>query len=305
MRALSDEEIWTFLGDEPIAKRRQRDVLSHEGTRVKNYLDLAEKIAALHFYNPNYVLLLRGQNKDYRLGRQEVPADQKDNPPSTIRPSIFRKSERHKPEDWHNLILKRYQKLKEAENLLVRFDKLFNYRPGEAQRRLLRSGVIRWAILQHYEVCDTPLLDVTHSLRIAASIASLNNTSNEVFVMVLAAPQISGSVSVCAFHEMQILRLSSLCPPTAMRPHLQEGYLLGEYPELHSYDEKRTIHLHETDFAQRLIAKFRFNPKTFWEEKHFPKFSDKALSLSDTHDEDMLLPITQEIHRQLKLEFPD
>ncbi len=33
--------------------------------------------------------------------------------------------------------------------------------------------MLRWAILQHYEVCRTPLLDVTQS--IAASFASMVN----------------------------------------------------------------------------------------------------------------------------------
>ena len=38
--------------------------------------------------------------------------------------------------------------------------------------RLRRQRILRWSILQHYEICDTPLLDVTQSIRIAASFAS-------------------------------------------------------------------------------------------------------------------------------------
>jgi hypothetical protein len=281
MRDLSQDKVWSYSDETPNGGWGKCQVRKHAGTLVNSYKDLAVKVASIQFHNPNLVLFFRGQEADFRI----------DNSPqknSTIRPSIFRRDESYGIDNWNAEIRRRYQELAQAETRLVEFWKKEVRDDPAGLRRLERSSVIRWAILQHYEVCDTPLLDVTLSLRISASFASLNNASGEAFVMVLAAPQISGAVSACAHNEMQILRLSSLCPPSAIRPHIQEGYLLGEYPELRTFEEKTNLALHETDFGQRLIAKFRFNPATFWNDPDFPLFSPEALSLSEGDDGDKL-----------------
>ena len=143
---------------------------------------------------------------------------------------------------------------------------------------LSRHKILRWSILQHYEVCETPLLDVTQSLRIAASFASDENDSEEAFLYVLGVPNISGAISASAEAGIQIVRLSSVCPPVAMRPHFQEGYLLGEYPEIVSYDQKQLYGLPEIDFGKRLIAKFRFNHQAFWTKSgQFQAIGKRAL----------------------------
>tara|TARA_R110000850_G_scaffold77153_4_gene167126 strand:+ start:131 stop:1030 length:900 start_codon:yes stop_codon:yes gene_type:complete len=294
MRSLSNEHIWSFVDEGSLKKVLQKQIPTSQGVLVENYRDLATKVAELQFRNPNYVLFFRGQDKDYRLRRQQVPMEQQETPPSTIRPSIFRDSNIHDVASWPGEVGRRYDELEQAAKELIQLGRLYEIFDYEAHMRLTRSAVLRWAILQHYEVCDTSLLDVTHSLRIAASVASLKDPQ-EAFLMVLAAPQISGSVSVCAYNEMQILRLSSLCPSSAMRPHFQEGYLLGEYPELRTFGDKKDIPLHETDFANRLIGKFRFSPETFWGDPYFPPFPPEALSLSETDYNDDLLDLTSQI----------
>jgi len=45
---------------------------------------------------------------------------------------------------------------------------------------------------------------------------------------------------------LQVIRLSSACPPEAVRPHLQEGYLLGEYPEIADYEQNAHYDYYET-----------------------------------------------------------
>lgn len=122
---------------------------------------------------------------------------------------------------------------------------------------------------------------------------------DEAFLMVLAIPQISGAVSSCAYHEMQALRLASLCPPSTTRPHIQEGYLIGEYPELRSFEEKMNLKLYETDFAQRLIGKFRFDPKNFWQNETSPQVPEDALY---PNDHDALHELCARIKEQLKTE---
>jgi hypothetical protein len=111
--------------------------------------------------------------------------------------------------------------------------------------------------------------------------------------MVLAIPQLSGAVTVTAEAELQAIRLSSICPPEAARPHLQEGYLLGEYPDLADPEQKGRVPHYEVDFGRRLLAKFRLHPQTFWgTDPAFPQIMEEAL-LPQTDDpvEDALAPL--------------
>jgi hypothetical protein len=278
MKDLSSERLWTYSEKHPDGSSVHIRFDRSPGIQVQSYRELAGKIAALQFHNPHLVLLFRGQPKDY-----QIPRDGR----TTIRPSIFREERLFGTQEWNIEVARRYQQLHLAEEILSRKwndDDLGDGRQSSSSHRLVRSSVIKWAVLQHYEVCPTPLLDVTLSLRIAASFASLENTTDEAYLMVLAAPQISGAVSVCAHNEMQLLRLCSLCPPSAVRPHLQEGYLLGEYPELQTIEQKMNVRLHETDFGQRLVAKFKFHPVNFWNDPSFLPIPINAL-YPNVHDE--------------------
>jgi hypothetical protein len=124
---------------------------------------------------------------------------------------------------------------------------------------------------------------VTQSLRSAASFASNGNTTNTAFLYVIGIPNLGGAITVSAEAGLQILRLSSVCPPKALRPHIQEGYLLGEYPDMPDFSQKRLYKAFEIDFGRRLIAKFCFNPKTFWKKDAFPKIK-KADLFPDSDD---------------------
>ena len=135
--------------------------------------------------------------------------------------------------------------------------------------RVTRSRILQWAIIQHYEICETPLLDVTHSLRVAASFATLNGSLAPV-LYVLAAPYLGGTISASSEQGIQTIKLSSICPPDARRPHFQEGYLLGEYPELTSLHQKQRYKHFEIDFGLRLLAKFHLKPDVFWNGEHRP-----------------------------------
>lgn len=124
---------------------------------------------------------------------------------------------------------------------------------------------------------------MTHSLRIAASFASLNAAS-EAYIFVLGVPNLSGAVTASAESGLQIIRLSSVCPPSAVRPHIQEGYLLGEYPEMAEFEQKANYYHYEIDFGRRLVAKFRFKPSSFWQNPNFPQINREALYPSLKHD---------------------
>ncbi len=252
-------------------------VRNAEAYQVNSFMDLATKIAELQFMNRDLVLMFRGQKADYRnrVGN------------TTLRPTIFRGSQGDRvPTDGE--LTKRYAALGTYEKILTS-----EYRatstPGS--QILRRQKIIRWSILQHYEVCPTPLLDVTHSLRISASFASAD-ANEEAYVFVLGVPNLSGAITASADAGLQIIRLSSVCPPSAVRPHIQEGYLLGEYPEMTGVDQKQHYKHYEIDFGRRLVAKFRFKPSDFWRaSKDFPVVPKTALY----PENDPMLKITSKI----------
>lgn len=230
---------------------------------VASFMDLAKKVAALQFMNREFVLFFRGQSNDWRNRAKNT----------TLKPTIFRGVNSTKLPTKQQLS-QRYDLLKQAELRLVE-----QYRTGETpgSKRLRRQHILRWSILQHYEICDTPLLDVTHSLRIAASFASAKARS-EAFIFVLGVPNLSGAITASAEAGLQIIRLSSVVPPSAVRPHIQEGYLLGEYPEMAGVDQKEHYKHYEVDFGRRLIAKFWFEPNAFWKASpDFPQIGIAAL----------------------------
>ena len=261
-------------------------------------MDLATKVAELQFRNPDFVLMFRGQSTDYLNSKGN----------STIKASLFRASKHfvhnpkktiHDPDNTPYLpsiatLKERYQTLEKAEFFLVTH---YESEKFLGLQRLKRHRILRWAILQHYEVCCTPLLDVTHSLRIAASFAS-NTAKDEAFIYVMGVPNLSGAITASAEAGIQIVRIASVCPPSALRPHIQEGYLLGEYPDMVSYDQKELYGHYEMDFARRLVAKFRFNPSTFWHASAFPKVPRKALY--PPTDNDPLRKVAWNILQDLK-----
>jgi hypothetical protein len=99
--------------------------------------------------NRNHLLFFRGQDKDYQSKAGG----------STLYPAIYRGDNVPRAE-----LEVRFRQLESAERVLVR---LFQERGIDGARDLSRKRYIRWSILQHYEVVATPLLDITHSLRVA------------------------------------------------------------------------------------------------------------------------------------------
>jgi len=272
MKTVGRAETWTYFDEQSKIKKASNSVVrGAPGHPVSSYLELAKKVAELQFRNPEHVLLFRGQTHDYK--------NQKKN--TTLKPSLFRhrKLDGFRPPS-SSVLIERFNRLKTAEDGLTR---LFNEQSLEGRHRLQRHRILRWSIAQHYELCATPLLDVTQSIRIAASFAS-DGTEEEAFFYVLAVPNISGAITASAEAELQIVRLAGICPPLAVRPHIQEGYLLGEYPDLPDFDQKQLYSSYEIDFGRRVIAKFRINVGAFWRNKDFRQVPHAAL-YPDSHDD--------------------
>lgn len=248
MEAIS-KEVWTYVdGNDELQLQDIAQIRQGPGFLVRNYRELMERVAALSFKNPEFVLFYRGQQHDFHDF----------NNATTLYPSIFRARDHLSGEELFN----RFNKLSKAEEEISR---RYDY-PEEGARRIKTYRILRWSIIQHYEICATPLLDVTHSLRVACSFAHTEGAQGESFIYVLGLPQISGSVTASSEHGIQIIRLLSICPPRALRPHYQEGYLIGDFPTI-GYREKLEYERGEVDFAQRLICKFRLLDKQhFWDD---------------------------------------
>jgi hypothetical protein len=280
LEPINQHKLWSFVGGAPAATVVQgqnfRKADAHE---VQSYFDLATKVAELHFRNRDHVLLFRGQTGDHRNQRGYT----------SLKPTLLRGGAGRNPAVGE--LRKRFARLTTAEEILVD-----EYRKAGllGRERVERLRIVRWSILQHYEVCPTPLLDVTHSLRIAASFAS-HGAAGAAHVFVLGVPNLSGGITASAEAGLQAIRLASVCPPSAVRPHLQEGYLLGEYPEMWGIGQKALYLHHETDFGRRLIAKFRFDPASFWEGASFPIVGRQALYPT----QDPMLEVTGRIKQRL------
>lgn len=271
METIGKRDIRSFLksvdSPKPVTNTQVRQ---DEGHRVSTFLELASKVAVLQYKNPQFVFLFRGQRTDYK--------NQKKN--SSLKPTLFRPAPGGTSIPDAALLEQRFRVLANAERLLVEMYERHDKFDGTLM--LKRQRILRWAILQHYEICRTPLLDVTQSLRVAASFAS-EDAVDQAFIYVLGVPNISGSLTASAESGIQIVRLSSVCPPVALRPHIQEGYLLGEYPDMPDFDQKQHYKAFEIDFGRRLLGKFSFDPQQLWYDPTFPKINRPAL-YPDEHD---------------------
>lgn len=289
METIGESALYSFIDQSGDLKRAKcTQVRNFEGLFVGSYVELARRVAELQFRNPEHLFLFRGQKKDY-------PNAQKN---TMLRPSILHGKEEKAPSA--DVVQRRYHKLRHAE---MRLAEIFNSRGWDFKGYVKRRKIVRWSILQHYGVCGTPLLDVTHSLRIAASFAEANENQEFGYVFVLGVPNLSGAVTASAEASLQAIRLSSICPPQAYRPHLQEGYLLGEYPDLDSAEQKLQFKHYEIDFGRRLVGKFRFNPKDFWRaDSSFPMVNDAAL-YPNNHDE--VFAALSELKAEINQELPE
>jgi hypothetical protein len=264
MKTIGQSELWSLFDSQD--KSRKADsvkIRKGEGHPVTSFLDLAKKVAELQFRNRDIVLLFRGQPCDYLTSQGNT----------SLKPTLFRSIQGGKKNPPLGILERRFEILENAERELVR---LYTEADLVGLERLKRYRILRWSLLQHYEVCDTPLLDVTHSLRIAASFASVDD-SDEAYIYVLGVPNLSGAVTASAEGGLQIIRLASVCPPAAVRPHIQEGYLLGVYPDIADIAQKKIYRDYEIDFGLRLVAKFVFKPRTFWKSDSFPSVPREAL----------------------------
>lgn len=271
MEVLSQKIFMTFLDDQTSIVRSDNPGLPlscSNGHAVNSYIELLKKLAALSYLNATFRLLFRGQLKDYKLNtRGEISPYHSCLYPSILRPEAG--------QDRVELLDKRFDALNRAETLLK--EKL-------PIADLHKNQMVRWAILQHYEVCRTPLLDLTQSIQTALSFA-IGHGHDEGYLFVLAFPQLTGAVSVSIESMTQIIDLNQICPSEALRPHFQSGILASDYPVI---DRREASHgkrgMIGNNFACRLLAKFRLKNVQGWTTEGFTPTPNNIL-FPDKEDE--------------------
>lgn len=243
MRGFGNTNFWCHMSLETGDRHTNKDIRESRPLKVDTFRDLVKTVARISNHNPDYSLFYRGQAKDYKIKSGA----------SSFYPSIYRKL-------GGSLLARelseRFEMLDKCSvDLIIKLDAL----EIDNLPKIKKFQELQWSILQHYEVCATPLLDFTQSLRVAASFA-LNNTTNSesAYIFIFAFPHPNGTISYSTEDELFNIRLLSACPSDALRPHFQEGFLVGDFP-------KRAIKKEQSlDYGRRLIAKIEINQDGFW-----------------------------------------
>lgn len=219
-----------------------KNVAGSEAFKVNTFRELVENVAKLAYLNKDYMLFFRGQGNDYknRSGNSSFY-------PSIYRGDYLSQAELNYRFDILNKSAKNLSKLSEDEGI-------------DGYKELKRKKLIQWSILQHYEVCSTPLMDFTQSLRVACSFAHMDIGNGHSYIFVFGLPYLTNRISTNSEQDLLTIRLLSICPPEALRPYFQEGYLTATEDITNEYESKS-----ELDFKNRLIAKFEIpNNEQFW-----------------------------------------
>ena len=261
-------ELTRHCGDGPVWRAKAFD--------VSTFRALVEHMAKLAYANRDELLFFRGQDKDYQSKAGGT----------TLYPAIYRGDVIPIRELRH-----RFELLGQAARLLV---ERFKKAKVDGHAELRHKRYIQWSILQHYEVTATPLLDLTHSLRVACSFAQLRSSDPTCYVYVLGLPYVTNRITINSEHDLVNVRLLSICPPAALRPYFQEGYLAGTTDVTTDFDSKT-----ELDFRNRLVAKFAIpRARSFWGSK-FDQIPESALFPRG----DSILDLCAELKAELKEEL--
>lgn len=235
----------SLLCDESVkSKNTITSIVRGNAIEICSFYDLIMEIAELSYRNPDVMLFYRGQNNNYTK-----------NNIATLYPTIYRAT------DKRNINFD-FKVLNEASLKLIAALKADDRIDSEELKEIRKIKLLQYSILQHYEVCKTPLLDLTQSIKVACSFAILNNEKNIGYIYVLGLPYINGRISVDSEEYITNIRLLSISSSVAKRPFFQEGYLVQT--EFAS-DIENDIKMDELDFNRRLLAVYKFkNNKQFW-----------------------------------------
>ncbi len=228
-------------------------IAASDGVTCRNFDTLQNIVARVSYLNPHHDIFLRGQTADHRNARGS----------SSLLATLFR------VQDVDSFRQGRTELEAADQQLLERCQD-----DSEGTKGLKRLEWARWCLIQHYGIAPTPMLDLTRSPRIAASFATQEG-AEDCFVYVIGLPYPDGNLTFDLKTETVIANLRNLMPPRARRPHWQQGYLTGSYPDplgtemLERSKDGAPLDLGHYDLAQRLLCKVKIPAGAvddFWPE---------------------------------------
>lgn len=229
-----------------------------EGYPVTSFRDLINEVALVTIRNRQYEMFYRGQNVDFRSS-----AARGKEPKTVVYPSIYRPEK--KTDGTYKASIRK-------ETIQARYAKLDKFL-AEYPKTKSRPIEFYLSIFQHYGITETPLIDITQSLRVAATFALRNSPTGYLYVFGLPYP----NQSISHYYDLGIIliKLQNICTPEAYRPRYQEGFLVGRFP----YDRNKDA---GDNLARRLIAKYKLDNSdgTFWDEG-FPPMPEEVLFPTD------------------------
>lgn len=276
---------WNFDYVNEVVWERQEATVNRirasEGFKVSSFRSLMDEVAMVTISNKNFEMFYRGQSKDYKNNQAVYYKDRKAK--STILPSICRPEKKldgsYKYSIRKDLITKRYEDLSKMVELV----------------RGSRGSYFNeyyYALLQHYDILPTPLIDITQSLRVAATFALRKSQTGYLYVFGLPYP--NQSISYYSDLGIVLMKLQNVVQTKAIRPRYQEGFLVGKYPI-------RPTKSNSDDLANRMVAKFFVdNTKgNFW-DPHFPPMPDEVLYPPNDEIEKKLLEFKAKFEKKYR-----
>jgi hypothetical protein len=274
------KEWWNFeYEDETVWERREATVnriRASEGYKVSSFRQLMDEVANVTISNKNLEMFYRGQSQDYKNNQATYYSDRKAK--STIYPNICRPEK--KADGSLKYSIKKSQVIKRYEDLAKMIDIVRG-------KREIYFNEYYYALFQHYEILPTPLIDITQSLRVAATFALRKSQIGYLYVFGLPYP--NQSISYYSDLGIVLIKLQNVIQTNAIRPRYQEGFLVGKYPII-------ATKTNGDDLANRMVAKFLVDNTNgdFWDTYFLPM------------PDEILYPQNDEIEKQLlkaKIEF--
>lgn len=247
-----------------------------ENMTINNFTDLMDLVAFLAVMNKNHTLLFRGQTCN--ISPLPTLLRARWAPPGVDQGITF-DLDGARDHYWKQLEL-----VGDLIYPVLRDEGLPRWRHMKCR------SYARWAVIQHYELWPTPVLDFTTSLRIAASFAfGLRKHAANGYLYIFCTSRLRSDlmnlpsrVDNEPAESLLAFRLNSVCPPKARRPHLQDGALISAYPMDNSSDLKST----NSSLLSNLVAKVELtNNGHFWSDE-FP-IHNKASLLPDIEQDEL------------------
>jgi len=213
-------------------------VASSQPHIVRSHSELLTRIAYLRQSNPNLELFFRGQRKDYQcldLDFSDFRNPDETRQKSCLYPTLLREivdfetgelrdgaqvnldGPGHLPLD--KFVKEIQQELCNRLPSVVSFDEGFSIWSQSDHVQSL-------AVLQHYEVIPTQVFDVTSDVVTALSFG-YDQAKKSCFLYIFGVPYRGEPISIFSNENLIVIDLRKLLPPEALRPHIQNGFMLA------------------------------------------------------------------------------